>query len=796
MSTEQPRTEALYEISLAIRQRERLAETARESVAAYVDHLDCSLGVVLESTDAGYTPAGAAPERPEGRPAYEAARESLEQVDSGRGSFPLSGQVGTTQYWLFALPDFGALLLVGDLTSATVSALSDCNENLAAACRAARETEHLRSERDRLGVIFDTIQEPIITVNYVDGAPIIQRANDRFLEVFGLDEATAVGADVNELIVPDEQTTRMEANGIDAQIASGEPVTREIQRQTPDGMRDFLLRAVQIDPGSSEEYVGIYVDITDNKIRQRQFEWLYNESQAILGSTDTETICDHTLGAARELVDFDRAGIYLYDRETEGLVPVVTAGDDSHGWEPYTEMGSIAWEVYRSGPRWFEDFSNCDLTVPCGDKQGSSLFVPLGEHGVLTMATEQAGQFDETDFQVTKLLGVIVEVALDRSLREHGLAEVQSMTGQILDAEDHEEAARRVLDQLPEVLDMPLSAIWRYDAGTNVLEPVAATDAAYAAIGEIPVFSDDNSIAWRAFEEGETKLVGDVTTHEAVYNEETPFNSEIIMPLGEFGVLSTASTRRGSFTEAERRLLETLAGNVETAMRLVSRRHERDLLDQVIARVLRHNLRNDLNVIQGHARALPDTPEVADHAQAIIDHCEDLQKTAQNAREMREIVNSSGETTTIHLPDAIEHAVRPITEAFPGADIAVDIGDTPPVVAHPALPTAIEQLLENSIEHADRPAEAVCVTVRTSEAEDGAVVVELTDDGPGIPQEELDILAQHGESALEHGSGAGLWMVDRVVEYSNATIEFNTEDGTAVRLRLDPAQGSSTSTPE
>ena len=795
MSTDQPQTKALYEISLSIRQRERLAETAQEAVAAYVDYLDCSVGVVLEYTGSGrvpYKPVGAVPNTAHQQASYEAVRDRLadraDRAEAERESLPLSGRTGSVTYWLFDLPGFGVLLLAGgDLPEATASALTDLNESLAAACRAARETEQLRGERDRLGVIFDTIQEPIITVNYVDGEPIVQRANDRFLDVFGYDEATVLDADVNSLTVPEDETKRTEAGTIDAQLASGEPITREIRREAADGMRDFLLRAVPIDPGGAEEYVGIYVDITENKIRQRQFEWLYTESQAILGSTDTETICEHTLDAARELIEFSRGAVYLYDRETESLVPAVTAdhGGGEHAWEPYTEEGSIAWDVYRSGPRWFEDLSNCELTVPCGDKDGSSLFVPLGEHGVLMMATEQPGMFDETDFQVTKLLGTIVEVALDRSLREHGLEAVQSITRRILDAENHEEAARSVLARLPETLDMPLSAIWRYDAATDVLEPIATTDAALDMTDEMPVFADGESIAWQAFKNGETELVDNVIAHEDVYNDETAFRSEIIMPLGEFGILSTASTRRGSFTEAERRLLETLAGNVETAMRLVSRRHERDLLDQVIARVLRHNLRNDLNVIQGHARALPDTPAVSEHAQAIIQHCNDLQKTAQNARKMREIVDTSGETIPIGLPEAVDHAIRRIVEDFPNTDITVDGAVAPDVVAHPALPTAIEQLLENSIEHADVPPAEVCVTVQIYENDD-TVVVELTDNGPGIPQEELDILAQHGESALEHGSGAGLWMVDRVVEYSNATIEFNTDDGTTVLLRFDP----------
>lgn len=786
MTTEQPRTETLYEISLAIRQRESLAATARESLSGYVDHLGCSAGVVLErTTGPAYDLVAAVPPDTADTDAYEQAQKRLRRRQDqpvDREPFPLSGEAAETRYWLFELPGFGVLLLTGGtLDRSTALALTSVNEQLAAACQNARETDRLRAERDRFAAIFDAIQEPIATTVYKDDQPVVRQVNDRFLDVFGYDEAEVIGKSINDLIVPDEQTQQTEASGIDEQLASGEPVTREIRRQTADEMRDFLLRAVPVD--GSNEYVGIYVDITPTG-RQRRFEWLYNETRAILASEDTEAICEHALEASRELIDFSRAAIYLYDRAAEALVPAVTAGENAdHEWEQYTREGSVAWDVYRSGPRWFEDLSNCEGTVPCREKHGSGLFVPLGEHGVLMMATRNG--FEETDFQLVKLLGVIVEIALDRALREQGLAEVQSITRRILDAGDHEEAARGVLDQLPHVLDMPISAIWRYDGADDALEPVAMSDAAVDLVEEAPTFSGDDSIAWRAFKQGETKLVADVSSHEAVYNEDTPLNSEIIMPLGDFGVLVTGSTRRGSFSEAERRLLETLAANVETAMRLVNRRHERDLLDQVIARVLRHNLRNDLNVIQGHAMALTDHPESRSHAEAIIDHCEDLQKTAQNARQMREIVESSGETTTISLSEAVDHALRRITERFPDTEISVESESTARIIAHPALPTAIEQLLENSIEHAQIPAAAVTVGISIFE-DDGQVVVEIADNGPGIPQEELDILDQHGESALEHGSGAGLWMVDRVVEYSNATIEFDTGEGTTVKLRFDP----------
>jgi signal transduction histidine kinase len=79
------------------------------------------------------------------------------------------------------------------------------------------------------------------------------------------------------------------------------------------------------------------------------------------------------------------------------------------------------------------------------------------------------------------------------------------------------------------------------------------------------------------------------------------------------------------------------------------------------------------------------------------------------------------------------------------------------------------------------------VTVRAATLETG-VVIEIEDDGPGIPESELDPLAAGGETQLVHGSGAGLWIVDRVVRYSGGTVEFDSsESGTVVRLILDRA---------
>jgi signal transduction histidine kinase len=101
-------------------------------------------------------------------------------------------------------------------------------------------------------------------------------------------------------------------------------------------------------------------------------------------------------------------------------------------------------------------------------------------------------------------------------------------------------------------------------------------------------------------------------------------------------------------------------------------------------------------------------------------------------------------------------------------------------------------MLSNSLEHAinDPQTGADYIQIRTTTADDG-ILLEVSDDGPGIPQGELDVLTKHGETALEHGSGVGLWLIDRITQYSDATIDFDTESGTTIQVCLQSTGASS-----
>lgn len=73
------------------------------------------------------------------------------------------------------------------------------------------------------------------------------------------------------------------------------------------------------------------------------------------------------------------------------------------------------------------------------------------------------------------------------------------------------------------------------------------------------------------------------------------------------------------------------------------------------------------------------------------------------------------------------------------------------------------------------------------EAGDGAFVLEVRDEGPGMPQDARARLVEG--SASPSGSGLGLWTVSRIVAMAGGGIEVENSRGTAVYVRLPFAAG-------
>lgn len=101
--------------------------------------------------------------------------------------------------------------------------------------------------------------------------------------------------------------------------------------------------------------------------------------------------------------------------------------------------------------------------------------------------------------------------------------------------------------------------------------------------------------------------------------------------------------------------------------------------------------------------------------------------------------------------------------------------------------------MENALEHAgDSPEVQV-----TASGTDSGVEISVTDDGPGIPRMEYDPLFNGGETALEHASGLGLWVVYWGVQSLGGEVDIETnDDGSTVILSVPDAAQSDDATRE
>ena len=206
---------------------------------------------------------------------------------------------------------------------------------------------------------------------------------------------------------------------------------------------------------------------------------------------------------------------------------------------------------------------------------------------------------------------------------------------------------------------------------------------------------------------------------------------------------------------------------------------------RVLNRVLRHNLRNGMNVIVGNADLLVDRVDddgAVDAARAIRDASRDLVELGETASRLQR----PGDGETRQLLDAVDVVDRvrmELQRSSPDAQIRVRAPDTCPVIADARLETAVKELCENALRYAsdgDRP-----VTVAVAR-EDGWTSISVCDEGPGLPSTERAVLRGDEETPLKHGSGLGLWIVNWIVSGLGGEIGVadNQPTGTEVTLSL------------
>jgi len=234
-----------------------------------------------------------------------------------------------------------------------------------------------------------------------------------------------------------------------------------------------------------------------------------------------------------------------------------------------------------------------------------------------------------------------------------------------------------------------------------------------------------------------------------------------------------------------------VSGHLISLRDITDRRQREQRLD-VLNRLLRHDIRNEMNVVKGNADLLRDTADADERERLsrIISTVDDIVDRSNKIGRVTEALETEQHSPT-PLRELLESVVSDARDRNPDAAITLTCEETIWIQGGPSVLIALEELVENAVEHratADDPLEVEITATRT----DGTpgVRVAVHDNGPGIADHEREVIRSGTETPLKHGSGVGLWLVNWIVRNLGGRMSFPETDGpgTTVELQLPAAE--------
>ena len=251
---------------------------------------------------------------------------------------------------------------------------------------------------------------------------------------------------------------------------------------------------------------------------------------------------------------------------------------------------------------------------------------------------------------------------------------------------------------------------------------------------------------------------------------------------GLFGFVSGAAYGQLIHTRRIRAELERKTDALE---------RQRDSLE-LLNDVVRHDIRNDLQLVTAYAELLED--HVDEDGKA---HLETVQKSSSNAvdltttaRDLADVMlQSERELQPVDVGSVLAEEVEEARTSFPDADISVE-GSVPQVVveADEFAESVFKNLLTNAVQHNDDDHPEVTVSV---EQTGDHLEVRFADNGPGVPDlQKADIFGRDEKGLESEGTGIGLYLVRSLMDaYSgDVWVEDNDPIGAVFVVRFPIAR--------
>ncbi|ELZ28795.1 PAS sensor protein [Halosimplex carlsbadense 2-9-1] len=388
-------------------------------------------------------------------------------------------------------------------------------------------------------------------------------------------------------------------------VEVGESYDMEVRLETDESLRwvRAIGEPVRDADGDIVRVRGSIQDITEQKERELALESLHEATRGLLGvETDTEA-AELVVDTARSVLDVAGVAVYLLDDSANHLDAVAC----SEGFDRLCDAApvgagaadSLLWNTYVTGtPTVFDDTGTVAESQVFGAEVSGGLLVPVGDHGVFVVATEDRA-VDQSTRQLAETLVATTEAAFDRLASERTLRErdaelaeqnarlrrqigitdlIRRIDQSLIQAESREAIEAAVADRLVESDDIAFAWIGGLDAAGERVEPSAwAGDSAeYLDAVDLALGGDEPATGTAAAET--PTVVGNVVDdlqredwRKAALARE--FHSVVSVPLAFeeyfYGVLTVYASEPNDFGDLEREVFAELGENIAHSINAV-----------------------------------------------------------------------------------------------------------------------------------------------------------------------------------------------------------------------------------
>jgi len=212
---------------------------------------------------------------------------------------------------------------------------------------------------------------------------------------------------------------------------------------------------------------------------------------------------------------------------------------------------------------------------------------------------------------------------------------------------------------------------------------------------------------------------------------------------------------------------------------------------RVLTRITRHNLRNKLNVISGFFEEFdvgghPSDRNICDRINRNIEELLDLTKWIDTVKSAARIDQP---TETCDISQMVQKLGEQYQRANENITWHIECKEAV-VSANPKIKVAIEELINNAVQH--NPHDELDITLSVAESEvDEQALIQVIDTGQPIPDIEIEPIAGgYDPDPLEHGEGIGLWEVQTIVNAHGGrlSVKENGLERKVIEIALPRAQ--------